>query len=61
MWILILTMTMTSQGYRAGAAISSVPGFTNEAACMAAAAAWLAQKTDAEYVWTKKTALCAKT
>jgi hypothetical protein len=40
-WVLILTLA--AGDYRHGPAIHSVPGFGNQAECVAAAAAWTKQ------------------
>lgn len=58
MWILILTITTYAYS-GANGAVSSVAGFTTEAACMAGASAYLAQKV-ARPDSTLKTALCVK-
>lgn len=58
MWILILTITTYTHG-GAGGAISSVPGFTSEASCMAAAKLWIAQSV-ARKDSTMTSAVCAK-
>ena len=52
MWALILTFAFSTNS----TAIASVPGFKSEAACNAAASAWLSQTHDLYY----RRALCVK-
>lgn len=57
-WILILTIV--SNDYRAGGAITSVDAFRDEASCMAAGNAWLKQARPGLSSHQTASALCVK-
>lgn len=58
MWILVLTI-VTSH-YSGGSSVATVNGFTSEAACMAAADAWIKQTQALADNYSYKRALCVK-
>jgi hypothetical protein len=59
MWILVLTILGLS--VQSGQSVTAISGFTSEAACMAAADAWLKQTHAVEGNLSSKRALCVKT
>lgn len=58
MWILVLTIFGYSS--QSGQSVTAINGFTSEAACMAAADAWIKQAYAVEYNSSYKRALCVK-
>lgn len=53
-WVLVLTIW--GSGSQSGRAIEHIPGFTSQAACMAAGDAWLKSAPDSPY--NRTTILC---